>query len=222
MKNKKILAGALITTLIISGVGSSFAAYNTTSSTAQMNNRMEKPEMTEEQKLKMDAIKLILDKKEAGETITSAEQTLLDDFEANKPQMGSGQTIGNKPQMGNNADTGNNLQNGSGQLNKGNLENTTSKSKISAKYKTSIDKKIESISTTLDSYSNDIKKEKLEYFVSKVEAAQTKLNNSSAYTDAKKATYNSLFDYIIEKTRSEIDGVDYDTEEDDILNDIFN
>jgi len=44
------------------------------------------PELTEAQKAEMEKIKTILDKKKAGTSLTDEEQTLLDKFEANKPQ----------------------------------------------------------------------------------------------------------------------------------------
>ena len=208
MKNKKILVWALITAITATSIWVSFADETTTTTTWVVNKKFERQELTAEQKTQMEAIKAILDKKADWETLTSTEQTLLDEFEASKPEMWSWQLMWNRPEMW------------SGQLLKWKLETTTNTQKVSTKYKTAIDKKIDTLVVALDSYDSDKKIEKLEAFVSKIEAAQTKIKNSTSYSDTKKSTYNSIFDYIIEKTRTEIDLLDTE-EDDDILSEIF-
>jgi len=212
MKNNKILAWALITAIAATSIWVSFADETTTASIWLTDKKIERQELTTEQKAQMEAIRAILDKKSAWETLTSEEETLLAKFEANKPEMWSGQLMWNRPEMW------------SGQLLKWKLDNTSSvsvNSKISTKYKTAIDKKIDTLVVALDWYDNDKKIAKLEEFVAKIETAQTKIKNSSSYNDTKKSTYNSIFDYIIEKTRTEIDTLGSSEEDEDLLNEIF-
>ncbi|MDD3302375.1 MAG: hypothetical protein PHN31_02385 [Candidatus Gracilibacteria bacterium] len=99
MKNKELLTGLLLTTVVVGGVGVSFANDSTTSSgtTDTFKEFRKMPELTDEQKAEMDAIKTIMDKKKSGETLTTEEQTKLDAFEANRSEgKGFGGDMGGK------------------------------------------------------------------------------------------------------------------------------
>ncbi|NDK08545.1 hypothetical protein EOM39_04870 [Candidatus Gracilibacteria bacterium] len=93
MKNKKLLTGLLLTTVVVSGIGASFAADTASTGTTNTNKVFRKmPELTEAQKAEMEVIKTIIEKKKAGTTLTSDEQAKLTAFEANRPAgMGRGQ-----------------------------------------------------------------------------------------------------------------------------------
>ncbi|MFA5917150.1 MAG: hypothetical protein WC850_02840 [Candidatus Gracilibacteria bacterium] len=97
MKNKKILTGLLLTAVVVGGIGATtFANDSTNSGTTntvrgygKMNN------LTAEQKIEMTAIKVIMQKKKNGETLTTDEQAKLTAFEANRPAgMGMGMLMG--------------------------------------------------------------------------------------------------------------------------------
>jgi len=62
-------------------------ANETTNSTSTTNKKFERQEFTTEQKTQMEAMKVIFEKQKNGETLTSEEQTKLEKFEANKPEM---------------------------------------------------------------------------------------------------------------------------------------
>jgi len=88
MKNNvKILAGALITAITATSIWVSFADETTTTSTWVVNKKIERQELTTEQKAEMEAMRAILDKKRNWETLTAEEETQLAEFEANKPEM---------------------------------------------------------------------------------------------------------------------------------------
>lgn len=146
------------------------------------------PEMSEEQKAKMEEVKTILEKQKNGETLTSDEQATLDAYETNKPKIWSGTNLSNKWTK-----------------NTGNL-------KINSSYKTKLDSAIDKIVDNMSSYSTEDKLTALTNLKTKVENAQSKIESSS-YSDTKKSTYNNLFDYLLDKIESEIQ--ELDTEDDD-------
>jgi len=88
MKNKELLTWLLLTTVVVGWVWVSFANDSTTSSgtTDTFKEFRKMPDLTDEQKAEMDAIKTIMDKKKNWETLTTEEQTKLDTFEANKTE----------------------------------------------------------------------------------------------------------------------------------------
>ena len=86
MKNKKLLTGLLLTTVVVSGIWASFAADTASTWTTDTNRIFRKmPELTEAQKAEMEVIKTIIEKKKAWTTLTSDEQAKLTAFEANRP-----------------------------------------------------------------------------------------------------------------------------------------
>lgn len=86
MKNKKLLTGLLLTTVVVSGIWASFAADTASTWTTNTNKVFRKmPELTEAQKAEMEVIKTIIEKKKAWTTLTSDEQAKLTAFEANRP-----------------------------------------------------------------------------------------------------------------------------------------
>lgn len=83
---KQIITGAVISALALTWVYSSYASWDTSSTDTTTKTVKQMPELTDAQKAEMEKIKTILDKKKAGTTLTTDEQTLLDKFEANKPK----------------------------------------------------------------------------------------------------------------------------------------
>lgn len=139
------------------------------------------PEMTDEQKVQMQEMKTLMDKKKSWETLTSEEQEKLTQFEANKP---TNETT-NKKQTTQNEKT---------------VRNT---SNVNTAYKTQIDKKIKNISAQFST--SDEKITGLETFSKKVETLQTQINNSSTFTQTKKQTYNEILSSFLTLIQQEID-----------------
>lgn len=155
------------------------------------------PEMSEEQKAEMEAIKTIVEKKKNGDTLTSDEQAKIDAYEANKPKMWSGTNLPNK------------------------WTKNTGSLKINSSHKIKLDKSIDKIVDNMSSYSTDDKIEALNKLLTKIETAKTKIENWS-YSDTKKSQYNNLLEYLIEKVEAEIDELS-DTEDDseDLIESLF-
>lgn len=87
MKNKKLLTWLLLTTVVVSWIWASFASDSTSTGNTNDTREFRKmPELTEAQKAEMEVIKTIIEKKKAWTTLTSDEQTKLDEFEANHPK----------------------------------------------------------------------------------------------------------------------------------------
>lgn len=85
MKNKQLLTGLLLTTIVVSGIWASFAADSASTWTTDIREFRKMPELTEAQKAEMEVIKTIIEKKKAWTTLTSDEQAKLTAFEANRP-----------------------------------------------------------------------------------------------------------------------------------------
>lgn len=87
MKNKKLLTGLLLTTIVVGWISATFASDSTNSwITNTIKEYWRWFTMTAEQKIEIDAMKVIFDKKKNGETLTTDEQAKLTTFEANRPQ----------------------------------------------------------------------------------------------------------------------------------------
>lgn len=158
------------------------------------------PEMTAEQKIKMDAVKNIMEKKRNWETLTSEEQTTLDTFEANKPQMWSLTKYENNKQKNIKGDK------------YWNLSNT---------YKTKIDTAMNKIINNIISYSTEDKLATLNTLKTKIDTARSNIENSS-YSDSKKTTYNNILDYLLNRINNEIDNLwSSSNDADNLLNSIF-
>lgn len=160
------------------------------------------PEMSDTERVKMDTIKTILEKKKNGETLTSDEQTTLDTFQASKPQMWSWSKFENNKDK--------------------NSRNTISWN-LSNAYKTKIDSAVDKIISNISSYSDTDKLTTLNTLKTKVTTAKSNVDNSTTYSDSKKSTYNSIFDYLLEKINSEIDDLSSTdtTDTDSLLNNLF-
>lgn len=86
MANKKILAGTLLATLVITT-----AAYAAnTNWTENTKTTKQKVELTQEQKDQMAEVKALFEKVKNWETLTADEQAKVDEFKANMPQRWEG------------------------------------------------------------------------------------------------------------------------------------
>lgn len=83
MKNTKILAGTLVVALL-----ATTAAYaaNTEISSTKWIFWKQKIELTDDQKSQMQEVKALFEKVKNGETLSSEEQTKLDELKSNMPQ----------------------------------------------------------------------------------------------------------------------------------------
>lgn len=88
MRNKKILAGLLLATITATWLSYSFADDTTSSSTWSTITRWQRPELTDEQKAQMEAIRTIMEKQKNWETLTTQETATLEEFKSNMPEGG--------------------------------------------------------------------------------------------------------------------------------------
>lgn len=86
MKNKKIVSGLIMAAVATTSIWATFAADSIKNPwmTNTNNMRLFKNNLNQEQKAEMDAIKEIVMKQKNGETLTTEEQTKLQEFQANK------------------------------------------------------------------------------------------------------------------------------------------
>lgn len=84
MKNKNILAWALLWALVITSWA--YAATNTWTVWNVVNTFKQKLELTDEQKAQFEEIKALKEKVKNWETLTTEEQAKLDEFKANVPE----------------------------------------------------------------------------------------------------------------------------------------
>lgn len=85
MANKKILAGTILATLVITT-----AAYAANTNWNETLNTKQKTELTQEQKAEMQEMKTLFEKVKNWETLTTDEQAKLDTFKAQQPQRWEG------------------------------------------------------------------------------------------------------------------------------------
>ena len=88
MANKKILAGTLLATLVITTA--TYAAN--TNSTENTKTTKQKIELTQEQKDQMEEVKALFEKVKNWETLTADEQAKVNEFKANMPQRWEGKS----------------------------------------------------------------------------------------------------------------------------------
>lgn len=87
MKNKKILSALLIATIWATWLSYSFADDISSTSDSSVKTYKERPELTDEQKAQMEEIRTIMEKQKNGETLTSEEESTLDEFKSNMPEI---------------------------------------------------------------------------------------------------------------------------------------
>ncbi|RKW21374.1 hypothetical protein D8B46_07685 [Candidatus Gracilibacteria bacterium] len=80
--NKKIISGTIAFTLLLAGVGYTYA--NTTENSTKVEKR---GTLTEEQKAKFEKFRTIKDKVSSSQTLTADEQKLYDEFKAEKEKI---------------------------------------------------------------------------------------------------------------------------------------
>lgn len=155
------------------------------------------PEMTDEQKAEMEAIKTILEKQKAWTTLTDEEQATLDAFEAKKTKMWSWMTRWED-------------------FASWSTENikTDFASKLKTSHKNSVDKLMTKFENSISSKTETEQQSSLEALLAKVEKAITKIENSS-YSDTKKETYTNILEYLqesIEDAISDLEDAEDDTD----------
>jgi len=192
--NVKLLAWALIAAISIWSIGVSFANDSVSNSSWSLNKKIERLELTVEEKAEMDTIKAILDKKKAGEILTDEEQSILDKFEANKISK-------------------ENIKDLSEVIEKWHGD------KLKVWHKKTVDNLINKFTKSLDWKEDNIKKTSLNSLLNKVEIALNKLENNSSVSNSKKETYTNILEYLQESIETTISDLE-SSEDDDILSDL--
>ncbi|MDD2565733.1 MAG: hypothetical protein PHZ26_04155 [Candidatus Gracilibacteria bacterium] len=147
--------------------------------------------MTDEQKAKMDEIKTILEKKKTGVTLTSDEQSTLDQFEANKPQMGSGEINKERKEL-NGTGSLNNITNKKTKDDFKRINGTGSLNNITNKKTKDDFKRIKGTSyTNIETKLKNMNESKLQILSGKVDALITKMENS---TNSRKDIYIETYE----------------------------
>lgn len=159
------------------------------------------PEMTEAQKAQFEAVKVIMEKKKNGETLSSDEEATLAAWEANKPQWTKDDN----------------------KTNSWTTDKPTKKSStwLNQTYKNAIDKQMKNISEKFSSYSDSDKLTKLGAYKDKVSAATTKVEAMTSLSTTKKQTYLNVLNYMLEQIQAQIDSLN-GTSSDDETNDLLN
>lgn len=165
-------------------------------------------ELTDEQKVQMEEIKTLMEKKKNWETLITEEQEKLTQFEINKPMNQSIQLRWNENKIWKQTNTSNK-----------NNQKDTKKVQVNSPYKTQIDKKIKSISSQFSTSTQKVKW--LQTFTQKVEKLQTEINTSSTLWESKKETYNEIIDAFLSSLQDEITQI-LSSEETDITTDLNN
>ena len=133
-----------------------------------------------------DSIKTILEKQKAWTTLKKEEKTALAAWQASKAGDGSGST--NKEA-------------------KKTKTSSWTTSSLSDTYKKALDTQVEKIVSQMLSLSTEEQVEKLQAYVTKFTALNTKIQASSSYTSTKKTTYGNILNYVNEKLNDKIDSL---------------
>jgi cobalamin biosynthesis protein CobT len=125
-------------------------------------------EFTDEQKQERDEMKIILEKKKNGESLTDAEQTMLEEYNENKPEKNSKATKQKRV-----------------------VKN------LSTKVKSSINTAVVKISKAHENLSDEQKIQRYEKYQDSFELALDKINRSTKYTDTQKDLYTSIINQLL-------------------------